>query len=74
MMSVSNKLIHIINTQNSPNTINNIMNAKDLINWRKLSEHLTGNPTYIRKNFVPKKYQDFVNSIIKSIAIELNKK
>lgn len=50
------------------------MNPKDLINWRKLSEHLTGNSTYIRKNFVPKKYQDFVNSIIKSIAIELNKK
>ena len=68
-MSVSNKLIYIINTQNVPNTINNIMNAKDLINWRKLSELLTGNPTYIRKEFIPAKYEAKVNRLLRILAI-----
>jgi len=47
------------------------MNTKDLINWRKLSEKFTGNPTYIRKNYVPVKYQPTVNSIIFAIEYEL---
>ena len=45
------------------------MNPKDLINWRKLSELLTGSPINIRKDHVPKKYEAKVNRLIKIIAI-----
>ena len=44
------------------------MNPKDLINWRKLSELLTSNPTYIRKNFIPEKYKKQVNAILNELA------
>jgi len=50
------------------------MNPKDLINWRKLSEMLTGNPTYIRKNFVPNKYKSQVDSIVNAVKYQLKLK
>lgn len=36
------------------------MTSKEIINWRKLSEYLTGNPDNIRSNRIPKKYKAIV--------------
>lgn len=35
----------------------------DIINWRKVSESLTGNPDAIRSNRIPKKYQKAVQEL-----------
>jgi len=40
---------------------------KDLINWVELSRFLAKNETSVSRNRTPKKYQDKVNSLIKSI-------
>ena len=40
---------------------------KDLINWVELSRFLANNETSVSRNRIPKKYQDKVKSLIKSI-------
>jgi hypothetical protein len=40
------------------------MSAKDLINWGELSRKLTGDRMYLRKNRIPKKYENKVKSLI----------
>ena len=41
------------------------MSIKELINWGELSRMLTGDRMNIRKNRVPKKYKESVDSLIK---------
>ena len=42
---------------------------KDLINWVELSRLLANNETSVSQNRIPKKYQNKVNSLIKSIEL-----
>jgi hypothetical protein len=41
--------------------------AKEILNWKRISEHLSGSDNSIRKNKVPKKYQDKVNELIDNV-------
>jgi len=43
------------------------MKAEDIINWGKLSTHLTGSRQNIRRKSIPKKYEDAVNDYIEAI-------
>lgn len=43
------------------------LNADQLINWRKLSVHLTGNTNQLTRTRIGLKYQPTINELRKSI-------
>lgn len=43
------------------------MDAKDLLNWGKLSRMLSGSRQTVRKNKIPKIHQPFVNELIEAM-------
>jgi len=45
------------------------MQIEDLINWKKLSENLSGNSTSVRKKQIPKKYEIRINYLIQLLEI-----
>ena len=45
------------------------MQIEDLINWKKLSENLSGNSTSVRKKQIPKKYEVRINYLIQLLEI-----
>lgn len=45
------------------------MQIEDLINWKKLSENLTGNATSVRRNQIPKKYRIRINYLKQLLEI-----
>ena len=45
------------------------MQIEELINWKKLSENLSGNTTSVRKKKIPKKYQIRVDYLIQLLEI-----
>lgn len=45
------------------------MDEKELINWRKVSTHLTGKPENIRSNYSGKKYADKIHGLKMLIKI-----
>lgn len=51
-------------------------NMDKLINWTELSRNLSGHPTSIRSNKIPKKYEKQVHDLLNRIHVwaELNKK
>ena len=40
------------------------IDVKELVNWKMVSLVLSGNPTYIRKNKIPKLYRSSVNLML----------
>ena len=59
------KLIDIINTDNEPDIIGNMMNPTEIINWRKVSTALSGNPEGVRSTYSGKKYKEEVDELKK---------
>lgn len=57
------KLIDIINTDNQPNTIENIIQSHELINWRKVGITLAGHPESVRSTYSGKKYKQAVDEL-----------
>jgi hypothetical protein len=58
------KLIDIINTDNEPDIIDNMMKATEIINWRKVSTALSGNPEGVRSTYSGKKYKEQVDELV----------
>ncbi len=44
---------------------------KDLINWKQLSIELSGSDNSIRKNQIPKKYEQKINRLLKLLELWL---
>lgn len=63
-----NKLIDIINTNNQPNTIENIIESHELINWRKVGLTLAGHPEAVRSTYSGKKYKQAVDELKQFVA------
>lgn len=45
------------------------MEIKDLINWKNLSKNLANNDSSVRKNRIPKKYEERVDYLIQLLEI-----
>ena len=43
------------------------MKTKKFINWRAVSEHLTGHPDQIRSNRIGDKYEDQINELLRDV-------
>lgn len=41
------------------------MSMKEFLNWKQISLHLSGSDNSIRKNKIPKKYQEKIDDLLR---------